>query len=221
VKIKFCYATLTSALGGVLLASTCVAPAPVKAQVSSSIKFTGTSPAFTLAPPGTVQFPSNISNIVTTPTATGLFSGATSWIAQNGTSNIVSLAFQSTGVPSPVSLRFNSFTIGGNCTLCGFVNSPANGFNISPPVYVPGLATSSLTAQVPTISGSFPVTFNSSSLYTGILTFNAISSGAFSLEINATPAPVPSPLPLLGAGVAFSWSRKMRKRIHSSRKIAA
>lgn len=31
------------------------------------------------------------------------------------------------------------------------------------------------------------------------------------------PTPVPGPLPLLGAGAAFGWSRKLRKRIKSSK----
>ena len=41
-----------------------------------------------------------------------------------------------------------------------------------------------------------------------------IANDTINLYVNAPPAP--GPLPLLGAGAAFAWSRKLRKRIGSA-----
>jgi MYXO-CTERM domain-containing protein len=40
------------------------------------------------------------------------------------------------------------------------------------------------------------------------------------LAQSPTPASVPGPLPLLGAGAAFGWSRRLRKRIHGVLPVA-
>jgi MYXO-CTERM domain-containing protein len=45
--------------------------------------------------------------------------------------------------------------------------------------------------------------------------FQSLLSTGDTITVNATSAPadVPGPLPLLGAGAAFGWSRRLRKRI--------
>ena len=48
---------------------------------------------------------------------------------------------------------------------------------------------------------------------TGLVGTWTIDGTTESINVYIGPAPVPGPLPLLGAGAAFGWSRKLRKRI--------
>ncbi len=50
-----------------------------------------------------------------------------------------------------------------------------------------------------------------------------LSVNSWSLSVGSGPvaSPVPGPLPLLGAGAAFGWTRRLRKRIGSSSSLAA
>ena len=46
--------------------------------------------------------------------------------------------------------------------------------------------------------------------------FNEGDIVTFTSQAGPGPAPVPGPLPILGAGAAFGWSRKLRRRISTS-----
>ena len=54
-----------------------------------------------------------------------------------------------------------------------------------------------------------PITFISMTFYgdDGSMTSSTLSP--------VLPAPVPGPLPLFGAGAAFGWSRRLRRRVQS------
>ena len=62
-------------------------------------------------------------------------------------------------------------------------------------------------------------TFNGKSLASegftaiGLVGTWTINSTSESINVYIGPTPTPSPLPLLGAGAAFGWSRRLRKRI--------
>ena len=62
-------------------------------------------------------------------------------------------------------------------------------------------------------------TFNGKSLASegftarGLVGTWTINGTSESINVYIGPIPTPSPLPLLGAGAAFGWSRRLRKRI--------
>ena len=64
-------------------------------------------------------------------------------------------------------------------------------------------------------------TFNGKSLAsegfttTGLVGTWTINGTSESINVYIGPTPTPSPLPLFGAGAAFGWSRRLRKRISS------
>jgi hypothetical protein len=56
----------------------------------------------------------------------------------------------------------------------------------------------------------------SSANYPKFINYNSSSTSANTLLFTAaSPASVPGPLPLFGAGAAFGWSRRLRRRIKS------
>jgi len=89
---------------------------------------------------------------------------------------------------------------GGNGTFDTAFSWTGNGFNSPTPYYTPDF------------SADFPVPWNFSTNPPGgndPLTYYAYFSPNLSYQF------VPSPLPLLGAGAAFGWARKIRRRVGS------
>ena len=74
----------------------------------------------------------------------------------------------------------------------------------------PPIAVNSSNFQISLSSGDFIRSADSSG---NIITYNTIGP----LPFDYAPCPVPSPIPLLGAGAAFGYSRKLRKRIKTSK----
>ena len=65
--------------------------------------------------------------------------------------------------------------------------------------------------------------FTTDTGYTGSMNFSFLSQGTTSTQFSWSaqssindPNPVPGPLPILGAGSAFAWSRRLRKRVSSA-----
>jgi hypothetical protein len=46
----------------------------------------------------------------------------------------------------------------------------------------------------------------------------SIYAATFGGGLSIAPNPVPGPLPLLGAGAAFSWSRRLRRRLRATQR---
>jgi len=90
--------------------------------------------------------------------------------------------------------------VGGNGTFDTAFSWTGNGFNSPTPYYTPDY------------SGDFPVPWNFTTNPPGgndPLTYYAYFSPNLSYQF------APSPLPLLGAGAAFGWARKIRRRVGS------
>ena len=97
-----------------------------------------------------------------------------------------------------------------NPFLTGFVN-------LNAPISYP----TQLDFSGSTISFTIPTGLNLGTTITASIQYQStLGSGQSTSSLNpfTTTASVPGPLPLLGAGVAFSFSRSMRKRIKSSTK---
>jgi hypothetical protein len=180
---------------------------------------TPTSPA-TASTTQTVTDPSgmvlNGLNYTTAPT------GST-----NGGNNVVrvnyfdrpgsSVSQQGTNFTRPLAFTFNSFALGGTCSVCG----PSMGIVTADPMYGIGrwIGNGSYNSGTGTYSFISDTTrINIGSSKQGLLQYRAdvtiqngivlATSGQVTIDVF-----VPSPLPILGGGIAFSWSRRLRRRI--------
>ena len=157
-------------------------------------------------------------------------------------SNVSGLGGSSCGAGGAFSLDNPAICTGPNATLVFYNTSGPNTFggngNLSPASTVSGISTifnvfysipgflpglffigSSYVSNTPIVSSA---TFNGTDLATlGFTTPGLIgtwtidgTSETINVVIGApSAAAVPGPLPLLGAGAAFGWSRRLRKRI--------
>jgi hypothetical protein len=139
---------------------------------------------------------------------------------------------------SNLTLNFGSFYLNGSCSFCGSSNvvSVISSTLTGQAKYIDESPTSTTGNSVPgnqnqLTSGIYNILFGASNItgtlqYTAFtnVTFNPISQqsgGTIVLNVNANdPNPpttaVPGPLPILGAGAAFGYSRRLRRRILSS-----
>lgn len=147
-------------------------------------------------------------------------------ISQSSAPNFLNHTFRvnSAGAPWGVGTYGFNYTVsvtGSSNTFLGYsASSTSSIFDPVPPAgtfVVDGLAPSSPAAAIaPSIGGGGVATYNASN----------ITSDTFSLTLNVTAGlvetvsstvaqqvPVPGPLPILGAGAAFAFSRRLRKRI--------
>lgn len=120
---------------------------------------------------------------------------------------------------SPAYLISGPADFGGSAALfpADFVSGPLLGIGTSDLIL---LVDPSYVVGQPFLSSA---TFNNTNAVTqgfsvpglvGTWTINGTSE-SINLFIGPPPAEVPGPLPLLGAGAAFGWSRRMRRRIAS------
>ena len=112
-----------------------------------------------------------------------------------------------------------------NTTSFGFTNGVTIGINEDVPFLVLKGASSVAVDIVGTAGGPAADVFvtglpvGSVTPTAGVFTFNDDNGnvgGSYSANITVATPTVPGPLPLLGAGVAFGYSRKVRKRIKLS-----
>jgi hypothetical protein len=139
---------------------------------------------------------------------------------------------------SNLTLNFGSFYLNGSCSFCGssnVVNAISSTFT-GQAKYIDESPTSTNGNSVPgnqnqLTSDIYNILFGASGI-TGTLQYTAftnvtanpfsqVSGGTIVLNVNADdPNPpttaVPGPLPILGAGAAFGYSRRLRRRILSS-----
>jgi hypothetical protein len=117
-----------------------------------------------------------------------------------------------------LAFRFRPFYLVGSCAICGVDNTVAavNSTSVGVSEIINGLTNNSIE------SFNNQIVFGASGVL-GTLSFEALSSGTtgnytssglFSLTASDVPtAKVPAPLPVLGAAAAFTFSRKLRRRI--------
>jgi hypothetical protein len=137
-----------------------------------------------------------------------------------------------------LTLNFGSFYLNGSCSFCGssnVVNAISSTFT-GQAKYIDESPNSTNGNSIPgnqnqLTSGIYNILFGASGI-TGTLQYTAFtnvttnpfsqqSGGTIVLNVNADdPNPpttaVPGPLPILGAGAAFGYSRRLRRRILSS-----
>ena len=163
----------------------------VVVQTSGSLDLTGATPVASLACGANGALVSTAAFVCTGP-------------------NLPTTIFLITG---PTSFNGSALTFSGSSVtgLSTFLIGQAGGFGIN----------SSYTSNTPIVSSA---TFNGTTLAglgfttTGLIgtwTLNGTSESIQVILGAPTPpgATVPGPLPLLGAGAAFGWSRRLRKRI--------
>lgn len=131
-------------------------------------------------------------------------------------------------------LDFGSFYLDGSCSFCGSGNAVSliNSTNTGTAQYIAEAATSTNTNSVAggqneITSSIYNIVFGASGI-TGTLQYTAFTNvisgmnfsqsngGTITLNVNAPMPPaaaVPGPLPVLGAGAAFGFSRRLRRRI--------
>jgi MYXO-CTERM domain-containing protein len=95
------------------------------------------------------------------------------------------------------------------------LNGNGSRFQIAP-AYVSGSAISSSATFANKTLASLGLGSSSGLIGTWTLTSGGDKIYACVGSAACAPAPAPGPLPLLGAGAAFGWSRRMRKRIGSA-----
>lgn len=95
---------------------------------------------------------------------------------------------------------------GGDEKILGLGSSINNGFIFSEAIFFEKNLASNFGITLSGLVGTWTLQSNGSDGY--------IANDTINLYVNAPPAP--GPLPLLGAGAAFAWSRKLRKRIGSA-----
>lgn len=147
----------------------------------------------------------------------------------NGNNNVVrvnytdrsgsSITQQGTNFTRPLEFSFNSFALGGTCSVCG----PTMGIVIpnSQSMYGTGRWVGDGNYNNGTGTYSFISDFtrvNIGTTNSGLLRYQAdvtiqngivlATAGQITIDVF-----VPSPLPILGGGIAFSWSRRLRRRI--------
>jgi len=136
---------------------------------------------------------------------------------------------------SNLTLNFGSFYLNGSCSFCGSSNvvSVISSTLTGQAKYIDESPTSTTGNSVPgnqnqLTSGIYNILFGASGI-TGTLQYTAFtnvtlnpfsqqSGGTIVLNVDANdPNPpttaVPGPLPILGAGAAFGYSRRLRRRI--------
>jgi hypothetical protein len=129
-----------------------------------------------------------------------------------------------------LSLSFGSFYLGttGSCSFCGPLNpvSVINSALTGTAKYIGESPTSTPGNQNTLTSGIYNILFGASGI-TGTLQYTAFtnvtsnpfaqnSGGSIIINVNDPNPPttaVPGPLPVLGAGAAFGYSRRLRRRI--------
>ena len=114
--------------------------------------------------------------------------------------------------PSSFSAGTNGFFPADSVSGLSTVLDLNNQLFVIDPTYVPGTA----IAGSATFSGKTLADLGITSLGSlGTWTIDSTGETITVNAINSNPAPadVPGPLPLLGAGAAFGWSRRLRKRI--------
>ncbi len=110
----------------------------------------------------------------------------------------------------------NQYNVDGSTTA---TNGFDIGFEFQPTVYTSGqIATIILTditasPDAPTLSAASFLATNASGLYTAAK-IQRIGQSGESTVLKGKPKPIPAPLPILGAGIAFSYSRKLRQRLN-------
>jgi hypothetical protein len=129
-----------------------------------------------------------------------------------------------------LSLTFGSFYLDGSCTFCGSTNavSVITSTLTGTAKYIDESPTSTPGNQNKLTSGIYNILFGASGI-TGTLQYTAftnvttnltpVSGGTIVINVNDPNPPttaVPGPLPILGAGAAFGYSRRLRRRILSS-----
>jgi hypothetical protein len=158
----------------------------------------------------------------------GLFTGVTGWqwgpadpspspnsqrfSYSGGISSSSTIPFEN------VALDFRPFYLTGDCSICGSINSVARTNLVGSALRVdlnPG-SSNALSSNI------VPIVFGRSGI-TGTLNFTAftnVASGVqtsggqiFLTAVENGGTAVPGPLPVLGAGTAFGFSRRLRKRI--------
>lgn len=176
--------------------------------------------SITPPPPGQQRFDYNF------PLATSSSTGGTSGLAtvHDWTNNL--------------NLTFNRFYLNGTCSFCGPSNAVSEisasltgqaKYIDESPTSTPGNSISGNQNKL--MSNIYNIIFGASGI-TGTLQYTAFtnvttnpfsqqSGGTIVLNVNANdPNPpttaVPGPLPILGAGAAFGYSRRLRRRILSS-----
>jgi len=132
-------------------------------------------------------------------------------------------------------LKFGSFYLNGSCSFCGMANTVAliNSIDTGAAKYtgespdsIPG--TRILGNQNELTSGLYDIVFGASGIrgtikYTAFTNVNSeplrqFNGGTITINAdvpNPPTAAVPGPLPVLGAGAAYAYSRRLRRRILS------
>lgn len=127
-------------------------------------------------------------------------------------------------------LDFGSFFLTGGCSFCGSTNAVTliNSTNTGTAKFIGESPTSTagnsvLGNQNEITSSIYNIAFGASGI-TGTLQYTAFtnvisnplsqsSGGTITIQVNDPASPVPGPLPILGAGAAFGFSRRLRRRI--------
>ncbi|MEB3255093.1 MAG: hypothetical protein VKJ05_01765 [Synechococcaceae cyanobacterium] len=122
-----------------------------------------------------------------------------------------------TNFSRPLQFTFNNFALGGTCAVCG----ASNAITATAPIYGVGSWVGDGNYNSGTGTYSFISDFTSVNIgatrqglirYTASVTIrNGIvlaTNGKVDLRVS-----VPAPLPILGGGIAFSWSRRLRRRL--------
>ena len=129
-----------------------------------------------------------------------------------------------------LTLSFGSFYLGttGSCSFCGPLNpvSVINSALTGTAKYIGESPTSTSGNQNTLTSGIYNIVFGTSGIpgtlqytaFTNVTTnpFEQKSGGSIIINVNDPNPPttaVPGPLPVLGAGAAFGYSRRLRRRI--------
>lgn len=183
---------------------------------------TGTAtPPATGSTSQTVQDTFNILNGVNyTVAPTGGTNGSNNILRINYADKPGSTVTQSgTNFERPLQISFNQFSLGGTCSICG----PSNSIVATSAIYGIGRWVGDGNYNNGTGTYSFvsdPGRVNIGSRQ-GLITYQAsvtirngivlATSGNVKIEVFA-----PSPLPILGGGIAFSWSRRLRRRLQQA-----
>ena len=122
-----------------------------------------------------------------------------------------------TNFTRPLQLGVTRFALGGTCAICGSENPVvdiepiyATGRWVGDGDYNSGTGTYSIASEESLITigrrSKGIIIFNGEvTIANGIVT---ATSGTVTIRLN-----VPAPLPLLGGGIAFGWSRRLRRRL--------
>lgn len=130
-----------------------------------------------------------------------------------------------------LNLDFGSFYLDGSCSFCGLANavSITSATNTGTAQFIGEAPTSTvgssvLGSQNKITSSIYNIVFGASGI-TGTLQYTAstdvisnplqqINAGSITIVTNSMPTTsVPGPLPVLGAGAAYGYSRRLRRRI--------